>query len=162
MTISAAIGDWLEETRAARNELLRSIGLQDPGSLEVLAVGIATVELERAEGEYGGDWAAAPGDRLLGASVRRSTNRTPPWLFLLEPDTDGRLAGGLARHGEGPIAVYLGPATGLPGTDRAGLRRGAGPLGPQQLVLAGPPAGPFVILVGDRAPRSVHRVPSAP
>jgi hypothetical protein len=28
-------------------------------------------------------------------------------LLVLEPDTEGRLASSLARHGEGPIAVWL-------------------------------------------------------
>ena len=33
-------------------------------------------------------------------------------LLLLEPRTEGRLAAALARHGEGPVAIYLAAADG--------------------------------------------------
>ena len=140
-----------------------------PGaSFEVAGVAWATVELERAEAELGPrlgtTFEAGPRDGLLGASVRRST-AAGPRILLVEPDTEGRLSGALARHGEGPVALYLrlepGASTGpLP----AGIstRAGSGPLGPERIVLAGSPWGPFIILVGVPPPDGPDRVPSGP
>jgi hypothetical protein len=128
--------------------------VSEAAAIDVAAVGWGTVELDRAARELGGDWAAAPADRLLGASVRRSVNRRPE-ILLLEPDTEGRLAGALARYGEGPVALYLR----VPDLDQIanGLatRPGHGPLGRQRLFLDGPPAGPFVLLVGGQGPNDV-------
>ncbi len=133
-------------------------------SIDILAVGWATVESERAATELGGEWRPAPRDALLGASVQRSTGREPP-ILLLEPDSEGRLAGALARHGEGPIALYLradGKTADERGLAQARTRAGAGPLGRQWLVLAGPPAGPFLLLVDGPAPPDAEQVPSEP
>jgi hypothetical protein len=137
-----------------------------PGArVEVAAVGWATVELDRAAAVLGEEldtrFTPAARDALLGASVRRSTSGRPG-ILLLEPDTEGRLAGALAKHGEGSIALYLSvqDLEALPGT--LSIRAGNGPLGPARLVLGGPPWGPFIILVGRRAPASVDRVPSEP
>jgi hypothetical protein len=133
-------------------------------SIDILAVGWATVESERAATALGGEWRPAPRDALLGASVQRSTGREPP-ILLLEPDSEGRLAGALARHGEGPIALYLradGKTADERGLAQARTRAGAGPLGRQWLVLAGPPAGPFLLLVDGPAPPDAEQVPSEP
>ena len=50
-------------------------------------------------------------DALLGASVWRREpspgSGARPALFVLEPDTEGRLAAVLARFGEGVAAAYL-------------------------------------------------------
>lgn len=139
--------------------------------IDVAAVGWATVDIDRADANVAAGVGAASSpaarDGLLGATVRRSTGRRPEQL-LLEPDTEGRLAGALARYGEGPAVVYLrvpdleGIAAPLT-TGLTGLttRRGDGPLGPARLILGGPPAGPFLILVGP-APSGVDRVPSDP
>jgi hypothetical protein len=176
LIIPARIRDWMDETAADRTALLEQAGVDGPASVEVVAVGVATVELDRAEREYGGNWVSAPDDRLLGASARCVTTGTgggtSPTLVLLEPNTEGRLAGALARHGEGPVALYLRvPPTGPSATSahkgahegaHIGLRKGGGPLGPQLLVLGGPPAGPFLLLVGDPSPASADRVPSEP
>jgi len=134
----------------------------DAGPTELAAIGWATVELDRAEADLGAELATtfepASRDALLGATVRRSTTGGPE-IVLLEPDTEGRLAGALARHGEGPIALYLR----VPGLDeipaQLETRPGTGPFGPARLVLNGPPAGPFLILV-DPAPAHADRVPS--
>lgn len=128
-------------------------------SLEVAAIGWATVDLDRAATEMGGDWAAAPDDRLMGASVRSSVGRNPH-VFLLEPETEGRLAGALARYGEGPIALYLRVRDPDATAARVTARPGRGPLGGEWLVSGGHPAGPFVLLVGDPAPGDGDRVPS--
>jgi hypothetical protein len=135
----------------------------DPQHVELAAIGWATVELDRAETDLGAELATtfepAGRDALLGATVRRSTGGQPQ-ILILEPDTEGRLAGALARQGEGPVALYLR----LPGLDEIPAQLETGPgtglFGPARLVLNGPPAGPFIILVGQRAPGRADRVPS--
>ncbi len=132
-------------------------------ALDVLAIGWATVDLDRSAAAFaaGHGLCFSPGsdERLLGATVRRSAGRTPD-LLLLEPNTEGRLARLLARHGEGPAAIYVQVSD----PDRLvglKLREGDGPLGPARLILGGQPAGPFLILVGN-APAGGERVPSSP
>ncbi|HLY13657.1 MAG TPA: hypothetical protein VKR24_04860, partial [Candidatus Limnocylindrales bacterium] len=87
-----------------------------------------------------------------------------PPILIEEPDTEGRLSGALAKHGEGPIALYLRVTdlSALPGT--LSIRAGSGPLGPARLVLNGPPWGPFLILIGPAGPATgnADRVPSQP
>lgn len=132
-------------------------------SVTLAAVGWATVELDRVAAvlgeEFGTTFVEAARDALLGASVRRST-REQPQILILEPDAEGRLAGALAKHGEGPVALYLRVVKleALPG--QLSIRAGSGPLGPARLILGGPPWGPFIILVGQRAPAHADRVPS--
>ncbi|HEY7935918.1 MAG TPA: hypothetical protein VID26_02190 [Candidatus Limnocylindrales bacterium] len=136
------------------------------GPIHVAAVGWATVELDRAAEDLGTQlgttFEQAHRDALLGATVRRSTSGDPG-ILLLEPDTEGRLSGALARFGEGPIALYVG----VPGLGRLqaqlSIRAGTGPLGPARLVLAGQPWGPFLILVEREASKqAADRVPSEP
>ena len=137
------------------------------GSIHLAAVGWATVELDRAEADLGAELATtfetASRDALLGAKVRRSAG-TEPLVLIEEPDTEGRLSGSLAKHGEGPFALYLRVPSldPLPGT--LSIRAGNGPLGPARLVLNGPPWGPFMILVGppESLPPNADRVPSEP
>lgn len=119
--------------------------------------GWATVELERAERELvagspvgsvsGHD---VPGDELLGARCRLVTlGPADRELLLLEPATEGRIAGSLARFGEGPVVVYMILAEGLFGElVRAAAPNGlvlsaeaAGPFGRQRLVIGGTPWG---------------------
>ena len=118
----------------------------------LVAIGWATVELDRAAASFGGDFEPAPGDELLGAFARL---RGP--IVILEPATEGRLVATLVRHSEGPAAIYVG----APGGDlEAGVARAVehgarfsrattGPLGPSALMLGGPTWGPHVILVGS-------------
>ena len=81
-------------------------------------------------------------------------------MVLLEPSTEGRAAASLARDGEGPCALYLRPAGGLDawldaareGGVTASARRD-GPFG-AQVLLAGSPAGPHVIVTEGRTPVS--------
>lgn len=121
--------------------------------------GWATVELDRAELEVGTALAAlgvpriepADDERVLGARCRRLRFAAGD-VLLLEPATEGRLAAALARHGEGPLVLYLVADSGA--TERA--RRagftltsaGEGPLGTERLVIAGPRDGPFLVLAG--------------
>jgi hypothetical protein len=112
-----------------------------------LVIGWATVDLERTAAAWAaGD--ALPDDPLLGARVRRVA--TVSDLVLLEPSTEGRLAGALARHGEGPVAVYLRTARAPAELRRAGVVLSAiepGPFGPQALVVARSRFGPHVVVV---------------
>jgi hypothetical protein len=139
------------------------------GRIHVAAVGWATVELDRAETDLGAElettFEPAPRDALLGASVRRSTGGSAsnePRILILEPDTEGRLSGALAKHGEGPIALYLGVPHLEALRATLSIRAGNGPLGPARLVLAGQPWGPFLILVESASREHPDRVPSEP
>jgi hypothetical protein len=136
--------------------------------LAVVAVGWATVELDRAavavrrsadpaagDATIGESSSASARDELLGAEARLvSRPFERPGLVLLEPSTEGRLAASLARRGEGPAALYLVPV-GV--TLRAGVERlaatgirtrlGRGPFGDAALVLGRTPGSPQLILV---------------
>jgi len=78
----------------------------------LVAIGWATVDMDRAAGDIGGTPSDVPEplppDELLGAFSRRIRIGSDPPIVLLEPSTEGRLAARLARHGEGPAALYLG------------------------------------------------------
>jgi hypothetical protein len=91
----------------------------------------------------------------LGARCRMARGVLPTGmtLVLLEPNTEGRLAASLARHGEGPAAVWLAvgdlPAA-LAGLRSAGLATSVqrpGPLGAERLFLDGPMYGPHRLVV---------------
>jgi hypothetical protein len=137
-----------------------------PPSVSLLGLGWATVELDRAEQELGmwlGPRAGAPTeDEHLGAVTRLREGGGLPgtWTVLLEPSREGRAAASLARDSEGPCALYLQPAAGLEAwLAAAGVggrsvgRPRRGPFG-RQLLLAGAPAGPHVIVTEGRPPVS--------
>ena len=135
---------------AAARRVAEAAGPTDAAA-GIIAVGWATVELDRAQAELAplvpGPWTDASRDALLGAAVRLGPELTPggPCLVLLEPDTEGRLAASLARRGEGVAAVYVarvadGPVPG----DARWSSIAAGPLGPGRLRL-GPIAGPHLV-----------------
>jgi hypothetical protein len=126
-----------------------------PGAL---AIGWATVELERAARELahllalGGTFGAAPGSIILGSRcwVGPAADRADLHIVLLEPDTEGRLARTLARSGEGWVASWELVPTGGGARSEAGPRLSAarsGPFGPERLVLGGPLAGPHRLFV---------------
>lgn len=145
--------------------------------LELVGLGWCTVELERTESELDpwlGPRAVGPSlgmelgadglwtDEHLGARalLREGAGLPGAWMVLLEPSTEGRTAASLARDGEGPCALYLRPAVGLDawletardGGVTASARRD-GPFG-VQVLLAGSPAGPHVIVTEGRTPVS--------
>jgi hypothetical protein len=187
-------------------ELLDAAARAIPAGLagaRALGIGWATVELERAARELGASlglpadaWEPADRDQLLGARVllgphlgsRLGSASGPdprgPRLLLLEPDTEGRLAASLARHGEGLAAVYVSeshaersapapaarqaasdrgsaPPSGAAGASPAGPRSSAasGPLGLGRLILGGPIWGPHVVVL--EAPANPESLPSA-
>jgi hypothetical protein len=136
-------------------------------SARIVAVGWATVELERATAELAAAlgiapvrFAPAPESSVLGARCLVGAGVLPGGLSLaiLEPATEGRLAATLARFGEGPAAAWVAwppigvsvNAPGAPTGDRAASdlealnfsAAGAGPFGPERLVPGGPAQGP--------------------
>lgn len=142
-----------------------------PPRVLLLGLGWATVELNRAERElemWLGPRAGGPTeDEHLGAAARLRQGSGLPgtWTVLLEPSREGRAAASLARDSEGPCALYLQPLAGLDGwlasagASRSNLARPRnGPLG-RQLLLAGAPAGPHVIVTEGRPPVSVAAPP---
>jgi hypothetical protein len=150
---------------AAAEEVRASGAAHDPwlSPLQLVGIGWATVELERAADELLGaftaagapepDWQPAPREALLGASawVTLAAGARPA-IVLLEPDTEGRLSATLARFGEGVAAVYL-QRTADQAIDPARLGRSSpGPLGTSRMVLAGPTWGPHVIVIEHALP----------
>jgi hypothetical protein len=118
-----------------------------------IATGWATVDLDRAVGEHVADLASgvvfepAPRSAVLGARCVRGASRNGDgWVVLLEPDTEGRLTGFLARHGEGWAATWL---AGDPGSGAT-----PGPVGPESIEPGGAREGPFRLRV---APATIER-----
>jgi hypothetical protein len=103
-------------------------------------------------------------DPLLGAwVVVMAPDAEGSRLAIAEPNTEGRLAATLARHGEGLAGRYVAVADGLAiarsRAADAGIavsRVEEGPFGPSMLVLIGPVSGPHLILCDPAA------VPSKP
>lgn len=129
-----------------------------------LALGWATVDLDRMARVFA---EAYPGsvtstrdlaqDELLGAYCRLVLPGVAgvPALVLIEPSTEGRLAATLARHGEGPMAIWLEdqsytPDLPDPPSDPRRSIAMAGPFGTEALLLGGPIHGPhrLVVLAG--------------
>jgi hypothetical protein len=133
------------------------------GDGEPLAVGWATVEIERATvalaRSIGFDrtaFAPAADSTILGARCLVAAGVLPGGLALavLEPVTEGRLAGALARLGEGPVAVWSCPVPG--GIERAvGAPVQPGPFGPERAIPSIPRNGPFRFLI-TRPPGTIR------
>jgi hypothetical protein len=126
-----------------------------PGQHRPIALGWATVDLDRAAAELaselGLDVAAflpAPDSIVLGALCRVAGGVLPGGvrLAILEPRTEGRLAAALARHGEGPLATW---ARSSDGPRRRSETVRPGPFGPERLQPGGPPRGPFLLITED-------------
>jgi hypothetical protein len=128
----------------------------------IVAVGWATVELDRAMAELGvalglpsGRFTDADPSVSLGARclVAADGFQEGVSLVLLEPNTEGRLAATLARNDEGPAATWLaverlGQAAEIlreSGTNLA--HQETGPFGPERLILDGPIHGPHRLLI---------------
>jgi hypothetical protein len=118
-----------------------------------IASGWATVDLDRALDERAADLAPgvafepAPRSAVLGARcVRGAAASGYGWIVLLEPDTEGRLTGFLARHGEGWAATWHAADPGSGATP--------GPVGPESIEPGGPREGPFRLRV---APATIER-----
>jgi hypothetical protein len=131
------------------------------GPVDVVAIGYATVDLDRAANDarstiaHAGPTEAAD-DPLLGARCRLLTAATGPLIVLLEPYTEGPLSGALARFGEGAIVEYVITVAPLGArAAEAGIRLSSaadGPFGRSRLVVGGPRWGPYLIVLDDDAP----------
>lgn len=122
----------------------------------IVALGWATVDLDEVRRRIEADSAlglfetARRDDHLGGrAAVHRPGAASgQPIEVLLEPDTEGRLAASLARHGEGFTAIWFGPRAGAPDDLPDGFGpRADGPLGPARLLLGGAPWDLSVLLL---------------
>lgn len=136
------------------------------GEVERVVIGWATVDLERALAALDRPARPAPDDELLGARCATVEATDPePALVLLEPSTEGRLAATLARHGEGPVALYAVVTPRAMDSLRmdaaaAGVnlsRVAAGPFGPTVLVVEGPPSGPHLLVAADTSRVTIGR-----
>ena len=144
-----------------------SVGL--PADIgDALAVGWATVELDRAARELahllqaGAGFSDATRSDALGARCRvgPAADASSLSIVLLEPDTEGPLAGTLARFGEGWAATW---ATNRPSGERAPAE--ATTAGTRGVARLGP-FGPEWMLPGEGAAGNhrlvVDAVPSPP
>lgn len=127
-----------------------------------VGLGWATVELDRAAGELGAAF-GLPAERFvpaatsttLGAYARIAAGALSGGLaiVLLEPSTEGRLAASLARHGEGPLAIWLAvddfpaPVDAVSASGVTVSSEHAGPFGAERLLLDGPIHGPHRLIV---------------
>lgn len=138
-------GGWVRDA-------LSSLGLAEELDPLVLAIGWATVELDRAARELGPSlgvtFTDVRGSEHLGCACRRSASAIDGVdVLLLEPTTEGRLAATLARHGEGWAAVWLPDHVVMAPADPVRSASRPGPLGPERLVLGGTVSGPHRLLV---------------
>ena len=135
------------------------------GGARPIAIGWATVELDRAAGELAEAlgleaelFEPAPRSVALGCACRVATGILVDGgsLVLLEPDAEGRLAATLARLGEGPWVVWLRagePMTAIGRLRTVGVASSVerdGPFGPERLIVDGPVHGPHRLLVAGR------------
>jgi hypothetical protein len=128
-----------------------------------MAVGWATVDLDRAAAELAGElgivaaaFLPAADSIVLGARCRVAygvlAGGQP--LAILEPRTEGRLAGRLARLGEGPAATWS-RAVGARLGGRQPASAQPGPFGFERLLSGGPAQGPYSLLIEDD-PGTIH------
>jgi hypothetical protein len=135
----------------------------ETGEQAPIAIGWATVDLHRAAAELAAElgisvaaFLPAADSVVLGArcSVAYAVLPRGQPLAILEPRTEGRLAGRLARVGEGPAATWSRAV----GT-RLGRRQAAaaqpGPFGSERLLSGGPAQGPYTLLIEDE-PGTIH------
>jgi hypothetical protein len=154
--------DW-DQLLAAGDDILARATSENPAlkGATIVAIGWATVEIERAERELeaaigdGGSWADAPRDALLGAraATYRPTAVDRPLVVVLEADTEGRLAASLARHGEGVAATYVTALLGtVLGAGAFGIPAG-GPLGRGRRLARGGIGEPSIIVLDTQPSR---------
>jgi hypothetical protein len=151
-------GGSIDEGPAGLDEL-RELALDVAPQLAgfpIVALGWATVDLDAVRARIEADSAqglfeTARRDEHLGGRVavhRPGPASGEPIEVLLEPDTEGRLAASLARHGEGFTAIWFARRAGASDELPDGFGPpGDGPLGPARLLLGGPPWGLSVLLL---------------
>lgn len=166
MTAPSPLGGLIAEALAIASPARRLRLRGESDTLEVFALGWATVDADRAAGELRDaldlpavEAVPLPAEGLLGARcLRLPTGDEATVLVLLEPLREGRLAASLARRGERLAATWV-----VPGLDDTRLRAranlaglvlsavGRGPFGTERLVLGGPAWGPHLLLTAPGA-----------
>jgi hypothetical protein len=152
-----------EELVAAGRRIVAELAGRE--RLALVGVGWATVELARAARELTGalgpalelQFGPAPDDPTMGAYCEVGRLAGGAWLVLLEPNTEGRLAGCLVRFGEAAVVAYAARIPGrhaLEGRDLAPAM--PGPLGAARHV-AGGRRGPHLLLLDDPGGRATIR-----
>jgi hypothetical protein len=116
----------------------------------------AAVELAGAFGLQVDAFTPAADSVALGARCRVARRALPGGvaLAILEPATEGRLAAILARHGEGPAAIWFVTADTLATAELAsspGPAAEAGPFGPERLLPGDASPGLRRLLIGPEA-----------
>ena len=133
--------------------------------LTLVGVGWATVELARAAKELTAalgpalevPFGPASDDPAMGAYAEVGRLAGGLWLVLLEPNTEGRLAGCLVRFGEAVVVAYAERIPGRHALDGRSLAPAlAGPLGHARHV-AGGRRGPHLLLLDDAGGRATIR-----
>lgn len=147
-------------TGTALDRILEALAAT-PGEHRPIALGWATVDLDRAAAELAAElgltvagFLPAPDSIVLGARCRVANGVLPGGaaLAIVEPATEGPLAAALARHSEGPLVTWA------KSSDAPSRRSGSvrpGPFGPERLRSGGPPQGPFLLLIEDE-PGTIH------
>jgi hypothetical protein len=144
-----------ERIRATLSTATAGASLAGRGRL--YALGWATVDLDRAARELSAElglaadeFAPAADSLALGARCRvaHAAMAGDIALAILEPSTEGRLAGMLARLAEGP-AVIWSVADDTVAADRPAAT--PGPFGPERLMPGGPIRGLRWFLIGPGA-----------
>lgn len=150
-------------------ERLQLGGPEDPAAIAgrvagLVAVGIATVDVGRLAAALAPPLIREPAavgspvspgpveeiDEWLGARTRPVAAPLVP-LVLLEPSTEGRLAGALARSGEGPLVAWVRLDAHRDRPWPSGVVQRTA-LGPGLIIRSGGRWGPF--LIGLRGPTS--------
>jgi len=148
-----AIGDRI---RAFAAEAVSAAPLPDGAGGRLVAVGWATVELERAVAQLAAAFDATPaifvdaaGSAALGARCLVADGVLDDALLLavLEPSTEGRTAAGLARWDEGPLVTWYAASSAPNQASEPGHPWLPGPFGPERLVGGDPLTGPHRLLV---------------
>jgi hypothetical protein len=122
-------------------------GVEPVGGRALVAVGWATVDLERTVSEVPGvTFDDAGEERALGARALRARFGSVD-LIVLEPSTEGRLAGWLALNGEGVAVLYVEVFAGAARPRRATALGRDGELQPQP---ADDRSRPFVMVLDAR------------
>jgi hypothetical protein len=140
--VSEPLPPALPSLEALVEDLRRRLGVAR--GQRVVGLGWATVDTDRAVSELSVAYPdAAPFETaaqvsLLGASCRLGRPGRPEdvRLAILEPVTEGRLAATLARHGEGPVVLWVAAAAEPPMPVLSS--EVVGPFGRERLVLGGP------------------------
>jgi len=138
--------------RLIERALLDAAGERLAPAARPIAVGWATVELDRAAAELTQELGLPPDAFLpaadcdaLGASCRVAVDgwAAGTAIAILEPATEGRLAEFLARFGEGPAAIWF--TTPSPAVTVGPTR--PGPFGPERVALDDPAERVYRFLV---------------